>query len=273
MRPPGSASTTRSRSAAERRRLPSPRSMSGMRRSRSSTSPTSRPSTQTRSACCTSRTLRPSRPAAKRSISTLRYFMPSLRSANTSAAPGMPLHHLLHLAHDAVELGDAEAEGLHHHVAAGADDHLLHPHVDRLVHRVGDAREGVQHLADLVDDEVHVALVPPLVARRDVEEQVAVVQPDRVDAQLVGAGPAHDAAHLRHLLQDLPLDGQVGLRRLLDADRRVLAQGHHRRALVHHRHEGGADPGVEHARQRPARPAAAAPTLSGLTMAQARKGS
>jgi hypothetical protein len=29
----------------------------------------------------------PSRPAAKRSISTFRYFMPSLRSAKTSEAP------------------------------------------------------------------------------------------------------------------------------------------------------------------------------------------
>jgi hypothetical protein len=114
-----------------------------------------------------------------------------------------------------------------------------------LVHRVGDARDAVQHLADLVDDEVRVALVPPLLARRDGEEQVAVVQADGVDAQFVGAGAAHDAAHLRHLLQDLPLDDHVGLARLLDADRRVLAERHHRGALVHRRHEGGADAGVE----------------------------
>jgi hypothetical protein len=153
-------------------------------------------------------------------------------------------HHLLHLARDAVQFRDAEAEGLHHHVAAGADDHFLHPHVDRLVDRVGDAREGVQDLADLVDDEVRVALVPPLLARRDGQEEVAVVQPDGVDAEFVGAGAAHDAAHLGHRLQDLALQDHVGFGRLLDTDGGVLAERHHRGALVHRRHEGGADAGV-----------------------------
>ena len=60
---------------------------SGVRTVPSSTMPTRLPSTQMRSASCTSVAFNPSRPAFARSTLTVKYFWPALRSANTSVEP------------------------------------------------------------------------------------------------------------------------------------------------------------------------------------------
>ena len=99
VRPPGSDSDRRARGrSANAAGCPRRAASAGCGAPASSTMPMSRPSTQTRSACCTSRTLMPSRPAAKRSISTLQVLHALVAQREDIRSAGDALHGVAHLA-------------------------------------------------------------------------------------------------------------------------------------------------------------------------------
>ena len=90
------------------------------------------------------------------------------------------------------------------------------------------------------------AFAAPGLLRRQRHVHVSFVQPGRIDSQFVGTGAGHDAADLWNAAHQLLFDAKIGLRRFVDRDGRILADRHHRGALVHHRHEGLADLQVGH---------------------------
>ncbi|OIQ68168.1 hypothetical protein GALL_502420 [mine drainage metagenome] len=67
-----------------------PRNSSGVRRTPSSTTPICSPSTIVRRSCCSAVASKPARPAAARSMSTVRYLTPSARAVSTSCVPCRP---------------------------------------------------------------------------------------------------------------------------------------------------------------------------------------
>ena len=135
-------------------------------------------------------------------------------------------------------------EDLHRQVAAHAGEHLRHAHFDRLGEAVGDAREVLHHLAQLVGEPFLVRLAP-FGTRLEHQEGIGLVQPHRVETEFVGTGARDDAFHFRHPRHDGLLHAQVECRtvcsRLIEGS---FSQLHDDVAFVHHRHEGFADQGV-----------------------------
>ena len=153
-----------------------------------------------------------------------------------------------------LSVADVVAENLHHHVAARADDHFLHAHVDRLRERVGDARNVVEHLAHLARSASGVPLPRHSFFGASVMNMSVSFRP-------AGSMPS-SSAPARAMMRRISGIGVISsrwMRRSVCAASStetvgILADRHDRRAFVHHRHEGLADVQVGDDRRHERRP-------------------
>ena len=159
---------------------------------------------------------------------------------------GNRLQERFNLARILIELVEFGSENLDRQIAAHTDNHFRHPHFNRLCEAVLDAGHGVEHFAHFVHQRF-LALHAPLALRLQQQIRVGLIESHRVEPDFVGASTRHNAGDLRYRLHNGAVDFQIECGTLFEADRGKFLDPDNQVTLVHRRHKGFADLGINHA--------------------------
>ena len=166
-------------------------------------------------------------------------------------AQGKDIRGTLDTSHDAryflglgIQHGKLGAIELHRHIPAHTRQHFGHAHLDRLSEAISDAGNGIQYLANLLD-QLALVFDAPFRLRLQHHKSIGFIQPHGVQADFIRAHPCRDPLHFGYMIKNRFLDLAIHSDRLLQIDGGQLFHLNDDVALVHGRHERLADQGID----------------------------